>query len=150
MCIACRAPEVWKNGSLRVAGSAICKSRVSSLVGQGLQHMQISVNQKHCGEGDRCCLAAELCKTVYWRDRVRERNRETRPVASSRHVSERKNQRDSTDGEQLKGYNFSNYVGFSSLKFFTASQILSVYRTDWHINANIQIQKLQFLKWILA
>ena len=26
---ACRAPEVWKNGSLSVVGSAICRSRVS-------------------------------------------------------------------------------------------------------------------------
>ena len=43
MCLAYRAPEVWKNVS--VVGSAICWSHILSLVGQGLQHMQILVSQ---------------------------------------------------------------------------------------------------------
>ena len=35
MCLACRAPEIWKNGSVNVVGSAICK--VTRLVSGGTE-----------------------------------------------------------------------------------------------------------------
>ena len=46
MCLACGVPEVYKKpGSMCISGSAICRSCVSSLVGRGLWHMQISASQ---------------------------------------------------------------------------------------------------------
>ena len=70
MSLECRALEVWKNGSVSVIGSAICRSCVLSLVGQGLQHMQISVSQNQykrsiVGRGIVVVLTAELCKPVH-------------------------------------------------------------------------------------
>ena len=69
MCLACRAPEVWKNGNVSIFGNTICRSCVSSLVGQGLQHMQIPVSQNQykrsiVRRGIVIALTAELCKPV--------------------------------------------------------------------------------------
>ena len=102
MCLACRVLEVWKNGSISVVGSAICTSCILSLVGQGLQHMQILVSQNRykrsiVGRGIGCFIA-ELCKPVYWRGKW-----------------EKETERHRTGCEQLKGFTRSKGAGFPTI-----------------------------------
>ena len=90
-------------------GSAICRSRVMSPVGLGLQHMQISVSQNQYKRSivgrDIWLPGSRIVQTSVLTRKVRERNRERQDrwwAVKRFQVRERKWERDKTSGEQLK------------------------------------------------